>query len=207
MKNGYTNRHEAGQKLASLLTNLIDQQTILFAIPRGGVAVAQPISETYHLPIHLLMIKKISHPENEELAIGACGPTEYLLEEKDTLTAEELNSTLKMLRTHLASRQSQLSSSLPLSDLSGKTVLLVDDGAATGLTLLCGIHELKKMHPTRILLAIPVAAEEAAQALKLEVDEFICPIVSRSLGAVGEFYQEFSQVSDEEVKELLLKVN
>jgi putative phosphoribosyl transferase len=199
----YVNRTDAGEKLIPLLKNKINKETVLFTIPRGGVIVAKPIATRFHFPIHLLMIKKISHPENEELAIGACGLTEYILEQNYILSKNDLYNRLQKLRANLALRQTQLSYSLPLSDLSGKTVLLIDDGAATGLTLLCGVRELKKMHPERIILAIPVASYDAEKLLRREVDEFICPVINTQLQSVGQYYHDFSQVSDVEVRKMV----
>ena len=100
-------------------------------------------------------------------------------------------------------RQSQFSMSSTMVDVTGKTALLVDDGAATGLTLLCGIRELRRLNPKKIILAVPVASESAKQRLTPEVDQFICPIVSPFLGAVGEFYKDFSQVSDDDVRSMM----
>ena len=199
----FVDRNDAGLKLFELLKNKINQHTILYAIPRGGVAVAKPISAHFKLPIHLLMIKKISHPDNSELAIGACGLTDYILGEENALTDEQLQSTLRSLREKLIAKQAYLSASDPLTDLSGRTAIIIDDGAATGLTLLCGIHEIKKLHPDKTVLAIPVASEDAADLLKQEVDELICPAIKKQLHSVGEYYEDFKQVSDDEVKEMI----
>jgi putative phosphoribosyl transferase len=199
----YIDRKDAGTKLLPFIKKYIGQETLLFAIPRGGVAVAEPIAAYFKLPVHLLMIKKISQPGNEELAIGACGLKTFVLDERRLLNKKELNTVLHAIREKLLQRQTLLTNEVSSFNLSSKTALLIDDGAATGQTLLCGIHELKQMNPERIILAVPIASSDAEKLLKPEVDEFICPQVEEHLYAIGAFYEDFQQVTDDEVKKIL----
>lgn len=199
----YLDRKDAGTKLLPFIKKYIGRDTLLFAIPRGGVAVAQPIAAYFKLPVHLLMIKKISHPRNEELAIGAFGLNTFVLDERRQINEKELDTVLHAIREKLLQRQNLLTNEVSSFNLSSKTALLIDDGAATGQTLLCGIRELKQMNPERIILAVPIASSDAEKLLKPEVDEFICPQVKEHLYAIGAFYKDFHQVTDEEVKNIL----
>jgi putative phosphoribosyl transferase len=200
----YQNRTDAGKKLIPILKDKISSNTVLFAIPRGGVEVAAPIASHFKLPIHLLMVKKISHPNNIEMAIGACGLTEYVINSHSLLTENELEITLHQLRDSLQHRLEVYGFKDSPENLKSKSVILIDDGIATGATVQCGIRELRKLNPDRIVLAVPVAASDATQFLTPLVDEFICPSIKQHLQAIGTYYDDFLQVSDSEVREFLL---
>lgn len=207
----FKNREEAGWKLAERLRAYTGREdVIVLGIPRGGVEVAFPVAEALGVPMDIFLSRKLGVPGQEELAFGAVASdgTRYLNErivaeakledaEVDRITAQ----TLKTLREREALYRAGRG---PLA-VTGKTVILVDDGIATGASMEVAVRMLKKMQPARVVVAFPVGPREACPRLRQEADEVVCLQEERDFFAVGQFYQDFSQVSDEEVIELLGK--
>jgi putative phosphoribosyl transferase len=199
----YHNREDAAILLADKLKEYKGPNTIILAIPRGGVPIGYGISRMLQLPLELAMAKKIGHPSNPEYAIGAVSLDDVFIEEEVSPTYID-NETMR-IRDELSSRLYRFMDGRKSTPLKGKNVILVDDGIATGRTLIACIKSIRKQRPSRVIVAAPVASTHAASVLQPLADEFVCPLVSSEFYAVGQFYEEFDQVSDDEVKDFLAR--
>ncbi len=205
----FKDRIEAGQKLAKALEKYKGQKdTIILGLPRGGVVTGFEIAKTLELPLDLVVPRKIGAPGNPEFAIGAITEEgEGIFNEgvirdyeisKEYITGtveEEKKEAQRRLKTYRGDRS-------PL-DLKDKTVILVDDGIATGLTMRVAIKSVKNKDPKKIVVAVPCGAKDSIDQIKKDVDEVICLHAPIFFGAVGAFYREFPQTTDEEVIELM----
>lgn len=206
----FTDRREAARALARKLSAYASRKdAVILAVPRGGLALGAVLAEELELPLDIILTKKIGHPRNPEFAIGAVSLTgaavDSALIERDGITAEYVGSMIERIRESLWQRyRLYRGTSRPLS-VAGKTVILTDDGAATGHTLLAAIELLRRDKAARIVVAIPVAPPDALALLQRSADETVCLEVPEDFSAIGEFYRSFAQVSDEEALELLRK--
>lgn len=185
-----------------------DNTAIVLALPRGGVPVAYEVAKALHLPLDIFIARKLGFPGHEEFAMGAIasGNTLFLnraLIEQARIPEDIINSVIEKEKQELARREKTYRNNRPFPDLTGKTVLLIDDGIATGFSLRAAIAGLKMLQPKRVVIAVPVAAADTLAELRGLVDEIVCPLQPANLQAVGLWYQNFSQTSDEEVMELL----
>lgn len=206
----FKNRKQAGEQLARRLVKYKGKKTVVLAIPRGGVVVGAEVARVLGCPLDVIVTRKIGAPGNPEFAIGAIGPYDqiFLNQEiiarynipKEYLNAEIGRQGLEMERRERAYRESRQ----PLG-LKGKTVILVDDGIATGANVRVAVKSVKCQRPKKLILAVPVGPKETIEELKEEVDELVCLSTPSDFYAVGQFYQEFGQTSDEEVIEILRK--
>lgn len=205
----FKDRNEAGSRLAARLTWLKDEKTIVLAIPRGGVVVADVIAESIGAVLDVIVPRKLGAPYNPELAIGAVmhdGSSyinEYVinvLRIDQEYVREEIEVQVKEIERRLAIFRGSSS-----YDLNGKNVVLVDDGIATGATMMVAILWVKKQKPKMVALAVPVAPNEVVRKLNEMVDRCVVLHTPIEFGAVGEFYEDFSQISDEEVINTLRK--
>ena len=183
-------------------------QTVLLALPRGGVPVAAVMARELRLPLEALAVHKLGAPRQPELAIGAVAPDGLVVLDLDGIasmgiTEAEIEAAIARERTELVRRQGAYRNERTPLELAGKTVILVDDGLATGYTMLAAVRWVKQQGPARVVMAVPVAARETLERLRREVDEIFCVDMPRRLIAVGQFYEDFSQVSDEQVREAL----
>lgn len=196
----FLNRQDVALRLIPLLEKYKDDASVLLAVPRGGVPIAYFIAQQLHLPIELLMTKKIGHPHNKEYAIGAVSPEDVLLDERHHNIPETyIEQEVTRIREDLKERYDRFTGGRKPIDLRNKTIIIIDDGIATGYTLLAAIQMMRKKHPAKIVVAVPVAPQEAVRKFKSESDEFICLHAARDFRGVGQFYDDFSEVSDEEV--------
>ncbi|SKA33266.1 Predicted phosphoribosyltransferase [Chitinophaga eiseniae] len=202
----FSNRITAAQQLIPLLKKYKEQPGgLVLAVPRGGVPIAYVIAKELHLPLSLVLTKKIGHPANEEYAIGAVSLTDrYLVPHKEISPAyiEEATTRIRkrlreMYHMYLGDRQPE--------PISGKTVIVADDGIATGNTLLATVKMLRKANPAKIVVAAPVASQNAYATLSKVVDELIILHIPTFFRGVGEFYDDFGQVTNEEVIYYLTK--
>ncbi len=205
----FLDRHDAGMKLANELRHYADSKAIIMAIPRGGVAVASPLSKELHLPLDVLVVRKIPIPGNPEMGMGAITSDgailldEPLLQELgiSTQRAEKIAETVKQemqRRVHLYRGDK------PYADLSDKVVILVDDGLATGFTMLAAVKSVKGKKPSGLVIAVPVCSSQAFAMVSREADEFITLAIQEAPQfAVASFYREWSDMSDEEVMNIL----
>ncbi|QJB30158.1 phosphoribosyltransferase [Chitinophaga oryzae] len=202
----FSNRITAAQQLAPLLKKYKEQPGgLVLAVPRGGVPIAYVIAKNLHLPLSLVLTKKIGHPANEEYAIGAVSLTDrYLVSHKEVSPAyiDEATTRIRkrlreMYHMYLGDRQPE--------PINGKTVIVVDDGIATGNTLLATVKMLRKENPAKIIVAAPVASQNAYAMLSKVVDELIILHIPTLFRGVGAFYDDFAQVTNEEVIYYLAK--
>jgi predicted phosphoribosyltransferase len=200
-----SDRTEAGYLLATKLRKFMGEDGVVLAIPRGGVPVAYPIAHDLGFPLELALIKKIGHPRNKEYAIGAASLHDYVLSSTETVDPIYVQEELRHIRERLREMQQKFLGDREPIDLKGKTVIVVDDGIATGHTLMASVQMIRRSQPARIIIAVPVAAKQAIQKLKPAVEELVSLLTPTQFGAVGAFYRDFSEVSDEEVKRYLNK--
>jgi predicted phosphoribosyltransferase len=175
-------------------------------VPRGGVPVAFMVAERLKLPVDLVLTKKIGHPLNKEFAIGAASLTDHFVVERDDVSQGYVKEELTRIRSVLKDMyQRYMGGTVPLS-LEGKTVIVVDDGIATGNTILGTVNLLRKSKPAKIVIAAPVASRSAVEKLEKEVDEVVVVFIPDFFSGVGAFYEDFSQVEEEEVMWCLSKM-
>jgi putative phosphoribosyl transferase len=209
----FTNRSEAGKKLARHLRAYAGREdVIVLGIPRGGVPVAFEVATELELPLDVFVLRKLGVPGQEELALGAIASGGARVLDKDITEALEISEaeieriTAKE-RKELTRRELAYRGGRPPLNIKGLTVIVVDDGIATGSSLRAGIGALRQLKPARIVIAAPVAPQITFNRLKSEVDEVVCVEVPETFFAIGQFYEDFSQVSDREVIELLRKAH
>ncbi|MDX2049086.1 MAG: phosphoribosyltransferase family protein [Chitinophagaceae bacterium] len=195
----FRDRIDAGLQLAEKLKKYKNDAGIVLAVPRGGVPVAYAVARELGLPIEIILTKKIGHPFNKEYAIGAASLTDYFVIPHENVAQEYIELELQRIRTRLKEMYKRFMGDKTPEDPEGKTVIVIDDGVATGNTLLGTIHVLRKSKPRRIVIGVPVASESAFQKLSKEVDEVVAVLVPEEFYGVGAFYEDFEQVTDEEV--------
>ena len=203
----FKDRSEAGKKLALALEKYRDQPAIVYGLPRGGVVLAIEIAQALRLPLDLIIPRKIGHPYNPEYAIGAVsedGEPVYNEWEIARLDPHWLEDQVSSERQEARRRREQYLQGREPLPVAGKTAILVDDGIATGLTMLAAIRDIRKRRPGRVVVTIPVAPQDTVERLLQEADEVVgLEITSRYLGAVGAYYDYFPQISDAEVIDLM----
>lgn len=203
----FKNRKEAGWRLANLLEKYRSQNGIILALPRGGVVVASEIAKNLCLPLGIIVVRKIGHPLNPEYAIAAISESGQIVKNEDETEQIEPLVFQKMADRGLEEaqrRRQKYWGKRPKIDLKNKIAIIVDDGLATGLTMKAAILEIKSQKPKKIVVAVPVAPPETTREIKKIADEFVtASIPDDFLGAVGAYYHDFPQISDEEVVEML----
>ena len=205
----FANRTEAGQELALRLRQYANRDdVIVLGAPRGGVPVAFEVAKELRAPLDVFVLRKLGVPGHEELAFGAIasGGVQILdpeIVEGLGITALDIKRVTRAEEQELERRERAYRGGRPPLDVSGLTVILVDDGIATGSSMRAAIRALWQMKPARIVIAVPVAPLSTCNELQFEVDELVCLEMPEPFYGVGQFYDDFSQVSDEQVKELL----
>ena len=198
----FKNRTAAGKLLVEKLQNY-DSKAILLAIPRGGVPVAVPIAKALHLTLALVLTKKIGHPQNKEFAIGAASLTDYFVTDEPGVSSQYIEAEVKKVRERLKIMKTIFQHDFTSLTIENKVVILVDDGMATGRTVLHTVHLLRKYKPKKIVLAVPVASSSAVDLLQDNIDELIVLNIASDFHAVGFYYEDFTEVTDSEVCRLL----
>lgn len=205
----FKDRVEAGRKLADALEHYRDEDPIVLGLPRGGVVVGYEIARALHAPLDIIVARKLGAPEQPELGIGAVAPGGVILLDRYTIevlhiSEAEIDEVAARERAEMRRRLHNYRGDGEL-ELEGKTVIIVDDGLATGITALAAIHSVRQMRPRHIVLAVGVCPRETAEALRGEVDDLVCGATPEPFHAVGLWFEDFAQTTDEEVIELLEK--
>lgn len=205
----FTDRTDAGRQLAAVLDDLDIDADIVLAVPRGGLPVGRVVADSLRVPLDIVSARKLGAPSNPELAIGAVAAdgTVWLNDSLlSRLKIEEayLDDQIRSQRRAAVEKIARYRGDRPPVEYTGQTVLIVDDGVATGATTIACIRQLKNAGAGRVILAVPVAPPETVARLETEADEVICVETPPNFGAVGRFYRSFDQVSDEEAKRYLV---
>ena len=199
----FKNRFDAAMQLAPLLHKYKQQNALVMAIPRGGVPLGYSLAHYLDLPLDLLMAKKLGHPANPEYAIGAVSLEGSIAEDCFDIPEKYILEETKRIREQLKLRYKQFMGVKEPVDIKDKIVIVTDDGIATGRTILSIIKILRNKQPAKIVVAVPVSSQQAAERISKVVDEFICLYTPYPFFAIGNFYEDFSQVEDNEVIQLL----
>jgi predicted phosphoribosyltransferase len=207
----FRDRREAGRLLAAKLTAYANRpDVIVLALPRGGVPVADEVARALGAPLDVFVVRKLGVPGSEELAMGAVatGGVRVLndqLVNRLGIPDHLIDAVAVREGQELARRERLYRGGRPLLDVRDRTVILVDDGLATGATMHAAIAALRQLYPARIVVAVPTASPETCEEMRAEVDDVICAITPEPFQAVGRWYQDFAQTTDEEVQDLLTR--
>jgi predicted phosphoribosyltransferase len=208
----FKNRSEAGKKLAAALANYKDQQPVILALPRGGVPVAAEVANALNAPLDLILVRKVGVPFQPELAMGAVvdGGAPIIVRNEDVMRQagidesdfkavcdSELAEIERRRRLYLGNRDRV--------DVKGRIAIVIDDGIATGATTRAALRATRMRNPKKLILAVPVAPTDTIAAMREEVDEVVCLEDHELFGAIGFYYSDFRQVSDDEVIEMLMR--
>jgi putative phosphoribosyl transferase len=206
-------RHEAGAVLAARLAEYAARPDgLVLALPRGGVPVGEVIAEELRLPLDVFLVRKLGVPNQPEFAFGAIASGGIRVLNREViaavgLTRDQVEQISEEEQRELERRARVYRDDAPDPLVKGRTVILVDDGVATGSTMYAAVMSLRQLEPERIVVAVPVGAPEALALLNQVADEVVCPIAADPFDAVGSWYEEFPQVSDEEVRSALSSAN
>jgi putative phosphoribosyl transferase len=204
----FKDRKHAGEQLASQLTEYKGRKVVVLGIPRGGVVVGEEIARALGLPLDVIVTRKIGAPGNPEFAIGAIGPNDQIVLNEEVIKSykipkEYLSGEIGKQGVEMERRERLFRKGKSPLDLGNKVVILTDDGIATGADVEVAIKAIKCQRPKKLILAVPVGPPETIEKFKKEVDELICLAIPSSFYAIGQFYQDFTQTSDEEVVKIL----
>lgn len=208
----FRDRQDAGNQLAAMLLHFKDQhpQPVVVGLPRGGVVVAAQIARALDAPLDVQVVRKLGAPQQPELAIGAVADGEhpaYVLNDDliEALGIDEsyLQAEIERELQEVQRREARFRQGRDAAPVTGQTVIVVDDGIATGATVRAALIALRQRQPAWLILAVPVAPPEALRALQDQVDQIVCPLTPSDFLAVGRFYADFEQVTDEQVIALL----
>ena len=204
----FPDRHDAGKQLAQQLLQRQYKSPFVMALPRGGVVVGYEVAKALNAPLDVLVVRKLGVPDQPELAMGAIADNGVCILNQQLIhmlkiPEWQVKAAIEKEQRELERRLALYRGDRPMPDLKDKSVILVDDGLATGATARAAIRLLRQIRPLKVILAIPVCAPDTAASLGREVDELICLSLPTHFGGVGAWYQDFQQTSDEEVVELL----
>jgi predicted phosphoribosyltransferase len=205
----YRNREEAGRELARALTSYRRRPDVLIlALPRGGVPVACEIARELGAPLDVFVVRKLGAPGQAELAIGAIASGGVRVLNEDVVATlgvgqTDLERVTARELDELRRREAAYRHDRPTPSIAGRVVVLVDDGLATGATMRAAIAALRVQQPARIVVAVPVGARDTVREIGLLCDELVCPLTPAGFGAVGEWYDDFSETTDEDVRRLI----
>jgi predicted phosphoribosyltransferase len=207
----FSDRREAGRQLATKLGTYANRDdVIVLALPRGGVPVAYEVARALAAPLDVFVVRKLGVPGHEELAMGAVASGGVRVLNRDVVGMLRIPDDIidAVARTELQEldrRERLYRDARPQPHMKGKTVILIDDGLATGATMLAAIEALRQLAPERVVVAVPTAAAETCEQMRQKADDVICAITPEPFYAVGVWYRDFSQTSDEEVRDLLAR--
>jgi predicted phosphoribosyltransferase len=205
----FRNRTEAGRALAERLAAYAGRpDVIVLALPRGGVPVAHEVARALHAPLDVFLVRKLGVPGHEELAMGAVATGGVRVLNEQVVRAlripeAAIDAVARREEQELARRERLYRGDRPPPDVRGKTVILVDDGLATGATMLAAVRALRQQQPARVVVAVPIASRDTCELLREEAEDVVCAVTPEPFYAVGLWYEDFSQTTDAEVRDLL----
>jgi len=207
----FRNRTDAGRRLAEKLAAYADRPDVLvLGLPRGGVPVAFEVARALGAPLDVFLVRKLGVPGHDELAMGAVatGGLRVLNDEIVRglgIPEHEIDAVVARELQELSRRERLYRGELPPRDVGGRTVILVDDGLATGATMRAAVKALSRQQPARIVVAVPTGSPDTCEALEAEADDVICAMTPEPFFAVGQWYDDFTQTTDDEVRDLLAR--
>ncbi len=209
----FQDRFEAGRILASRLSQFAHQNNlIVLGLPRGGIPVAFEVARTLHCPLDVFVVRKLGVPGREELAMGAIASNGIRVMNRNVvdalgITNDEIQKAAAEQQSELERREREYRDGRRMMDVRNQTTIVVDDGLATGSSMRVAVMALRKQEPSHIVIAVPVAAPAACEELEAEADEVVCAATPEEFFAVGPWYRDFQQTTDEEVRELLRRAS
>ena len=209
MRRRFRDRQDAGVQLAAALEVYANDPTVLvLGLPRGGVPVAYQVARALRAPLDVFVVRKLGVPGHRELAMGAIATGGVRVFNDDVIESLQISAPIidavaRYEGAELERQQRAYRDDVPVPNVTGRTVIIVDDGLATGSTMRAAVRALRKSAPARIVVAVPVGASETCRSLRDEADEVVCAAVPRDFQAVSLWYDEFSQTTDQEVRSLL----
>ena len=211
MEGAFPDRAEAGRVLATKLSKYAgSDDVIVLGLPRGGVPVAYEVAQSLRVPLDVFMVRKLGVPGFEELAVGAIASGGVRVLNEDVVRAlpnadEIIDAVTERENLELERREQQYRSNRPAPEISGRTVILIDDGLATGATMRAAVKALRQREAARIVVAVPVGPPDTCKEFEDVADEVVCASAPEFFQAVGQYYEDFSQTSDDEVRDLLAR--
>lgn len=206
----FKDRSDAGRRLAAAVMGYKDQQPVVLALPRGGVPVAAEVAAALNAPLDLILVRKIGVPFQPELAMGAVvdGGAPLVVRNEDVISLAgieeaDFNAVRDRELAEIERRRERYLGGRERVEVAGRTAIVVDDGIATGTTVRAALRGLRQRKPARLVLAVPVAPPETIEALRAEVDDVVCLMQPEFFGAIGYFYIDFHQLTDDEVVSLM----
>jgi len=202
----FKDRVDAGRRLAEALLSYKGQDVVVYALPRGGVVVGAEIANALEAPLDLIIVRKVGHPFSSEYAVAAVGEDGDIVTnppEVETIDERWFKERVRIEQQEARRRRELYTCGRTPVSATGKIAIIVDDGLATGLTMFAAVQEVSHSHPSRIVVAVPVAPPETVERMKEIVDDVLVLYVTPGFGSIGSFYLRFDQVSDDEVIELL----
>jgi len=203
----FQDRSEAGRALGTELAQRKLTNAVVLALPRGGLPVANEVATALKAPLDVIVVRKLGAPWQPELAMGAiCGSTRVLDQELIKMfgiSHDRIEMIVARETKEMERREKLYRGGLPALQLPGRTVVLVDDGLATGSSMVAAVRQVRSLHPEKVIVAVPVGSSQACEWLRREADECVCLATPEMFCAVGEWYVDFHQVSDSEVQEIM----